>query len=424
MGASGKWIRALIGLKKPSVNDPEKESGKGRKWRLWGNGSVGFVDAKKGRKGCDGARETEGSESSSLVIDGEMAAAVDALAKASPKDFMVVRREWAALRIQTIFRAFLARRALRALRALVRLQAIVRGRLVRKQAALTLRCMQSLVRAQARVRAHCTQSSAQDRLKTDPIQQAESGWCDSRGTADEVKSKLQMKQEGALKRERAISYALSQRQSRNNMSHSRPNKPGTPSKVDRNGSGGQNWFDRWGTTKPWDARSMEEFYTDSSDMTPTSRRNEGYSVSSLSNSSDYDSMRIRRSNMTPRITQKVPRSCQIMRSHSDPCSEFSYDDSTTSNSSTTTCGTPGSSDTTVDQNGTKPNYMNMTKSIKAKLRPCSYMSPSRSVQRHSVEGAPLRRKPTPLSKGTGRRSADIDLYSVDMCKDLYPPILI
>jgi hypothetical protein len=33
------------------------------------------------------------------------------------------------------------------------------------------------------------------------------GWCDSPGTIDEVRAKLQMRQEGALKRERAIAYS-------------------------------------------------------------------------------------------------------------------------------------------------------------------------------------------------------------------------
>ncbi|XP_039784269.1 uncharacterized protein LOC120651013 isoform X2 [Panicum virgatum] len=61
--------------------------------------------------------------------------------------------EAAAARIQATFRGYLARKALCALRGLVKLQALVRGQLVRRQATATLRRMQALLDAQSRLRA-------------------------------------------------------------------------------------------------------------------------------------------------------------------------------------------------------------------------------------------------------------------------------
>ncbi|XP_071735053.1 protein IQ-DOMAIN 31-like [Rutidosis leptorrhynchoides] len=64
----------------------------------------------------------------------------------------LIKLEQAATKAQAAFRGYLARRAFWALKGIIRLQALVRGHLVRRQAVATLSCMRAIVEFQALVR--------------------------------------------------------------------------------------------------------------------------------------------------------------------------------------------------------------------------------------------------------------------------------
>ncbi|XP_008786649.2 protein IQ-DOMAIN 31-like isoform X2 [Phoenix dactylifera] len=68
------------------------------------------------------------------------------------KDSEKVEEQQAATMVQAAFRGYLSRRAFHALKGIIRLQALVRGHLVRRQAVVTLRSFQGIVKLQALIR--------------------------------------------------------------------------------------------------------------------------------------------------------------------------------------------------------------------------------------------------------------------------------
>ncbi|MCL7028928.1 hypothetical protein MKW94_024842 [Papaver nudicaule] len=145
--------------------------------------------------------------------------------------------DWAATYIQAYYRGYLARRALRALKGLVRLQALIRGHNVRKQAQLTMRCMQALVRVQARVRAKRLQLIHQ---KIDEKEEDQRRNNHRRGKSnvemiswdrdsETINGDSQRNHNSLIERERALAYAYPSFQD------------GAEEKQQR----GWNWLERW-----------------------------------------------------------------------------------------------------------------------------------------------------------------------------------
>ncbi|KAI3877087.1 hypothetical protein MKX03_027613 [Papaver bracteatum] len=177
------------------------------------------------------------------------------------------KEERAATKIQSHYKGYLARRALRALRGLVKLQALVRGHNVRKQAEMTMRCMQAIVRVQARTKADRLRlqgATSHDNEKNKGKKRATETWDNSRGRQrnsfsyekEYARSSTEKinKQEHYLssnsmtiKNERALAYAYPYQDSVSN----RQNSVDSYSDEKTHQGGGWNLLDRWIDSQPW-----------------------------------------------------------------------------------------------------------------------------------------------------------------------------
>ncbi|KAL6901805.1 hypothetical protein ACP4OV_004681 [Aristida adscensionis] len=174
MGKAGRWLKSFLSGKREAKKEwpqceapspaatPREKRWSFRRPVFGGNAAAHGVS----HGGCHGLPAPEvddfDQKKHAVAVAVAAAAAADAAVAAAEAAAAAVRlshlpgslvEEAAAVRIQASFRGYLARTALCALRGIVKLQALVRGQLVRKQANATLRCMQALLVAQSRLRA-------------------------------------------------------------------------------------------------------------------------------------------------------------------------------------------------------------------------------------------------------------------------------
>ncbi|KAL2549432.1 IQ-domain 3 [Forsythia ovata] len=410
MGKRGSWFSALKrALSYESKENKDKKNQKSKRW--FGKQKSVDLDSSNAEENAPVVPETHCPVEELKLTETEdeqnrhaysvalaTAVAAEAAVAAAQAAAEVVRlttaacnldktkEEIAAIKIQTAFRGYLARRVLKALKGLVRLKSLIQGHSVKRQATTTLRCMQTLARVQYEIRARRIRMSEENMVLQRQLQQKHEkeleklrgsigeDWDHSMQSKEQIEANLQHRQDAAIRRERALAYAHCHQQTWKNSKSTNqtfmdPNNP----------HWGWSWLERWMASRPWENGSAADKEVNSDHASVKSTKSRAASVAGITRTQSH---RVDNKPSPTAHRQSRPPSRQ---SPSTPPSKVSgrltrgyvakEDDSRSLNSvQSEVCrrhSTAGSSvrdDESLASSPAFPGYMAATESVKAKSR--------------------------------------------------------
>ncbi|XP_060193908.1 protein IQ-DOMAIN 9-like isoform X1 [Lycium barbarum] len=231
---SADWLKNVIGMRK--AKDGRSKKLKGTK-------------ASKKSNGCKGDDPLQ--KEPSKITNGDLIK--------NQRELGMPIEDRAAIKIQTAFRAYLARKTLRRLKGNTRLQSLTQRPSVKKQASSALNYIRSWNTMQTEIRArrahmvmegHLKQKKQENQLKLEAkLQNVEIEWSGGPQTMEVIVARIHQREEAAMKRERAMAYAFSHqwRANSNPVFGSGNNEMGKA-------NWGWSWTDRWVAARPWESR--------------------------------------------------------------------------------------------------------------------------------------------------------------------------